>query len=153
MDKNLTVEDLQTAQEQWMTGVTAEQKAFQERLWYIPQGVLRGLLDIDEAITLRNAAGGHFESRWLAQELGINSKLPISIKFSKINRATKMTLDDPKVAGLWNEDEGAFVKVEGRDLTQEAYNMLREKYGVDLHLHPTSGEKEKEIGSLSEQKG
>ena len=153
MDENLTTEDLLTAQEQWMKGERAGKPPFDERLWYIPQGVLKGLCNIKEAIALRGSAGGHFESVRLAEELDFKNGLPISIKFSDIDEKKMMTLSDPEVIGQWDESEGKIIKIEGRDLTQEVYAMLKKKYGVDLRLRPTSGVKEKVVGSSSEKIG
>lgn len=148
MKNTIDVEDLQTAQEYWLIGSTPEVRPSEERDWYIPQGVLRGVLTIEDAIKLRKAVG-HFESGMLSTILGFRDR-PISVGFSDINRETNMTLNDPKIIGLWDEDKLAIVKTEGRDLTQEVYRKFRE-LKVNLHLREPLTKKER-IDNSSERK-
>lgn len=150
MDKTINIQDIQTAQEQWFIGSTSEVELLEEKDWYIPQGVLKEILTIDETIEQRKAVD-HFESRMLARILYFGDDSLISVGFSDIDKKTGMTYDDPKILGLWDKEKGEIVEIKNRDLTQEVYDLFK-KSGEDLHLRETRTIKEKEDNS-KEQKG
>lgn len=150
MKNAIAIQDFRTAQEHWFAGSTPEVEPLEEADWYIPQGVLKGVLAIEEAIKLRKVAG-HFESGILSAILRLTGGMPISVGFSDINKETGMTLRDPEIIGLWDKNKREIVKIEGRDLTKEAYNIFR-KLETDLHLRESTTTKEGKVNS-SEQRG
>lgn len=139
--------DLLTAQERWFVGNTPEYFPQKENEWYIPQGVLKGVLTIREAIEKRTTM--HYESFMLAMVLGFKDK-SLSIGFAEIDGETGQTVNDPKIIGLWDKDKEKVVEVPGRDLTKEAYDKFKE-LKTDLHLREFSAKKER-IGDSLEQK-
>lgn len=149
MEKTVVMHDIQTAPELLLAGSTLEVVPVKEEDWHKPQGVLIEVLTIEEAIKQRKAVG-HFESGMLSSILGFEDK-SVSVGFSDIDENTGMTHEDPKIIGLWNEERREIEKIEGRDLTQEAYGIFR-KSGIDLHLRETGVRKEREDNS-GEQKG
>lgn len=93
---------------------------------YIPLGVARGTLSIEEAQKLREETG-HFSSIPLQGAL----KFPfdeITVSYEDINPDTGETIRDPKVLGIYDRAKKTIVGVEGRDLNAEARKIIK-KWG------------------------
>lgn len=149
MSSKINQQDFLTAQELWFTGGTPDITPKKEEDWHIPQGVLRGVLTIKEAIEERKTM--HYESFMLSAILGIQDK-SLSMGFAELDAETGQTVNDPEIIGLWDKEEKKVVDVPGRDLTQ----MTQEAYGIfkgrtDLHLREFTTAKEGRASS-SEQK-
>ncbi len=140
MEKHIALADLQRAQEHSFMGGPPERNPMKPEEWYKPQGVLTGVFTMDEVIKARKKLG-HFKFGLFNELLQIADRRQVSVGFSDIDEKTGMTLDDPKIIGLWDEGKGEIVKVKGRDLTQEAYE-IHKGAGVDLHLRESKTVKE-----------
>ncbi len=146
MSSNINQQDFLTAQELWFTGGTPDITPKEEKDWYIPQGILRGVLTVKEAIERRTTM--HYESFMLSIVLGFSDQ-SLSMGFAEIDAETRQTVNDPKIIGLWNKKKKKVIEIPGRDLTREAYDIFQGK--TDLHLREPKTAKEGGTSS-SEQK-
>ncbi|MBI2337743.1 hypothetical protein HYU95_01025 [Candidatus Daviesbacteria bacterium] len=90
---------------------------------YIPLGVARGTLSIEEAQKLRKETG-HFSSIPLqgALELPFDE---IAVSYEDLDPVTGETIADPKVLGILNRLGKEIIPVAGRDLNTEAREKIK----------------------------
>lgn len=153
MEKEVVFGDKLTAQEHEVIGSTPEYNPTKEDQWYIPNGVLRGTITIEEAINARTEMK-FVAGNAVASLLGFYDK-SVAISLEPIDPTTHQTIGDPEILGTLDPKTKEIIaakdKVTGeiRDLTSEYINLFRER-GLEekLHLRPQSlGEKETISGS------
>lgn len=121
--------DITTPQEGSFIGGTYEEKGLRHP--YTPVGVSSGCLTIKDTQDLRNGEK-YFSSRILGTFLGLPD--PAMISYEELNPQTGETVRDPQVVGYWDSKEGKVVAVEGRNLTVEAYELLRKWHQRDPEM-------------------
>lgn len=118
--------------------------------WYIPDGVIRGKITLQQAIIEREARG-FVET--MGDPLGITTpgrREAMVISLEKINEETGQTENDPRILGIM-DDESIEPRLVTDQITGQARNLTDEliayyrKEGVvqELHLRP-GATKEKE---------
>lgn len=151
-NQNISQVDLMTPQEHLLCGSTLdfEPTPEEEGKWYIPFGVVEGVISLEQAIKGRKDLG-ELRSGSLAGLLGFHGYQQLIISLADLDEQTGKTLKDPEVLGIGYSGEKGTRPVPGRDLTTELYEKFR-KAGIDLHLRSAQNDKEREPGG-AESKG
>lgn len=140
-EERIVLGDILTPQEHNWMGSTPEFNPTTEEEWYMPDGVLRGKITLEEAIEQRNKRG-FVGGGMMAAILGIFGR-DIAISLEEIDETAHRTKNDPRILGIFdretNEITPAIDEATGqdRDLTSEFIERFRERRSEgDLRLRP-----------------
>lgn len=139
MEEKIVLGDILTPQEHNWIASSSGFKPTKEEEWFIPDGVLRGKITLEDAVFERQAKG-FVES--MLDPLGIitrGTSEAMAISLEDIDTETGQTKDDPKILGIVDDDSIKPEPVIDRNLTQEFIKFYREKgLEQELHLRPKS---------------
>lgn len=114
---------VRTAQEQRLQGISPDYDTVAKPSdFYVPQGVLRGQISIQQARDIRTKRGYITTMVWLNFGPGYSTAL----KLEDLDPETGMTLKDPTVLGAYRSSEGRIATYPERDLTAEFNQAVRE---------------------------